>query len=303
MDLAILTAKPAIAALRPRGYASLHILSAGEVTMSVASDKLFAGDIPRLYETYLVPLLFESYAEDLARRVAALRPCRVLEVAAGTGVVTRALAQALSTETAIVATDLNEAMLREAASIPTRRPVEWQQADAMQLPFADASFDVVACEFGVMFFPDKAQAFREARRLLAPGGTYVFSVWDRIEDNEFADVVTNALAVLFPADPPRFLARTPHGYCDLSVIERDLARAGFTQRPRFDTLTARSRAASARIAALAYCQGTPLRNEIEARDPQGLATATERAAAAIAARFGDGAVDGKIQATIVTVRT
>jgi SAM-dependent methyltransferase len=152
-----------------------------------------------------------------------------------------------------------------------------------------------------MFFPDRAKAFAEARRVLRPGGHFVFNVWDRISENEFADRVTTELETIFPADPPRFLARTPHGYHDLSVIARDVAGGGFTKAPRIDTVAARSRATSARVPAVAYCQGTPLRNEIEARDASRLAEATDVAAAALARRFGTGAVDGKIQAHVVVV--
>jgi len=264
------------------------------------SDKVFAGSIPKLYDTHLVPLIFEPYATDLAKRLAGRRLSRLLEVAAGTGVVTRALSAALPESVSIVATDLNQAMLDQAAAVGTRRTVQWRQADAMQLPFDDASFDAVVCQFGVMFFPDKAKAFAETRRVLKPGGVYLFNVWDRIEDNEFADEVTQALAALFPQDPPRFMARTPHGYHERAAIERDLASGGF-RRPVIDTVAARSRAASPRIPAMAYCQGTPLRNEIESRDAARLGEATERAAEAIAARFGRGAVDGKIQAHVVTV--
>ncbi len=152
-----------------------------------------------------------------------------------------------------------------------------------------------------MFFPDKAKAFAEARRVLKPGGVFIFNAWDRIEENEFADVVTTALAAVFPADPPRFLARTPHGYHDPRTIEADLVKGGFSAAPRIDTIAARSRAASARIPAIAYCEGTPLRNEIEARDAGRLGEATEIAADAVARRFGRDAVDGKIQAHVVTV--
>jgi SAM-dependent methyltransferase len=265
------------------------------------SDKVFAGSIPKLYDTYLVPLIFEPYAADLARRVAARSPARVLEIAAGTGVVTRAMSSALPATASLVATDLNQAMIDQASAVGTSRPVEWRQADAMQLPFADATFDAVVCQFGAMFFPDKPKAFSEARRVLRPGGLYLFNVWDRIEENEFADVVTAALASRFPKDPPRFMARTPHGYHDRGAIERDLASAGFDFSPRIDTLAARSRAASCRDAAIAYCQGTPLRNEIEARDASALDEATELAAEAIAKRFGRGAVDGRIQAHVVAV--
>ena len=131
----------------------------------------------------------------------------------------------------------------------------------------------------------------------------MFNVWDRIAENEFADIVTNALESVFPLDPPRFMARTPHGYHDDRIIERDLANGGFSAAPRIDTVAARSRASSARIAAVAYCQGTPLRNEIETRDASRLAEATDIAAEAIAKRFGRGAVDGKIQAHIVTIES
>lgn len=265
------------------------------------TDREFAGAIPDVYDTWLVPLIFEPYAADLAERLRDRRPARLLEIAAGTGVATRALAAALPPGSVIVATDLNQTMLDRAASIGTSRPVEWRQADAQELPFADGSFDAVVCQFGAMFFPDRPRAFAEARRVLRSGGTFIFSTWDRIEDNEFADEVTSALAVLFPADPPRFLPRTPHGYCDRSAILRDLAAGGFAGPSRIETITARSRALSPRVPALAYCQGTPLRSEIEAQDPAGLAEATGAAEAAVARRFGMGEVEGKIQALVVTV--
>jgi SAM-dependent methyltransferase len=265
------------------------------------SDRLFAGAIPQFYERYLVPLIFQPYAADLAARVLRRQPSRVLEIAAGTGVVTRQLASVLAPEVAIVATDLNQPMLDHAAALGTARPVEWRQADAMQLPFPEATFDVVSCQFGVMFFPDKLKAFAEARRVLRPGGAFIFNVWDRIDQNEFADAVTLALEVPFAGDPPRFLARVPHGYHDAPGIARDLESSGFTRTPEFNILPARSRADSPHIPAVAYCQGTPLRNEVETRAPSRLAEVTELAAAAIARRFGGPAVDGKIQAHVISV--
>jgi SAM-dependent methyltransferase len=267
------------------------------------SDKNFAGSIPKLYETHLVPLIFAPYAADLAARLAAQRLTSVLELAAGTGVATRAMASALPDDVAIVATDLNQPMIDHAAALGTRRPVVWRQADAQQLPFDDAAFDAVACQFGAMFFPERSAAYAEVRRVLKPGGVFIFNVWDRIEENEFADTVTTALEQVFPDDPPRFLARTPHGYHDKEAIARDLAMGGFVATPRIDTLAARSRAPSFRAPAIAYCQGTPLRNEIEARDASRLADATEVAAEAMGKEFGRGAVDGKIQAHVVTIET
>lgn len=264
-------------------------------------DRSFHGSIPQIYQRFFVPMLFEPYAGDLAAKVAARRPARVLEIAAGTGVVTRHLASMLPASTHIIATDLNQPMLDQAMALGTSRPVEWRLADALQLPFPDASFDVVVCQFGAMFFPDKVKAFLEARRVLRAGSAFIFSVWDRIEENEFADVVTQALAQRFPGDPPRLAVRVPHGYYDQNVIVGDLASASFGRPMEFITLAKRSRAASADIAALAYCQGTPIRNEIEARDPAGLIAATHFVAQALAARFGEGEVDGKMQAHIVVM--
>lgn len=269
-----------------------------EMTIA-AVDKVFAGSIPQLYQSHFVPLIFQPYADDLARRLTDRRLSCVLEIAAGTGVATRALDAALPEDVAIVATDLNAAMVDEARAHGTRRPVEWRTADAMQLPFPDGSFDCVVCQFGAMFFPDKAGAFAQVRRVLAPGGLFAFNVWDRIEDNEFADTVTAALARVFPDDPPRFMARTPHGYHDVDAVARDLAAAGFTSKPHIETVAARSIAPDARLPAIAYCQGSPLRSEIEARGS--LEQATLVATQAMEARFGTGPVDGKIQAHVVTI--
>jgi ubiquinone/menaquinone biosynthesis C-methylase UbiE len=263
-----------------------------------ATDKLFAGSIPEIYQRFLVPLIFEPYAEDLAARMARVAPRDLLETAAGTGVLTRALAARLPAAR-LVATDLNQPMLDLAAARqPDAKKVTWRQADALALPFADHSFDAVACQFGVMFFPDKVQGYREARRVLKPGGRFLFNVWDRIAENEFADVVTQALATLFPQDPPRFMARIPHGYHDVEEIRAQLAAAGFSQIA-VETLEHTSKAPSPRDPAIAYCQGTPLRNEIEARDPARLDEATTRATEALAQRFGRGAVEGRIRAHVI----
>jgi ubiquinone/menaquinone biosynthesis C-methylase UbiE len=265
-----------------------------------AIDKVFAGSIPELYERYLVPLIFEPYALDLAKRIAAAKPRQVLETACGTGVLTRAMASALAADAQIVATDLNQPMLNQAsASQPNGRPITWRQADALALPFEDRSFNAVACQFGAMFFPDKVQGYREARRVLQPGGRFFFSVWDRIEDNEFADVVTQALAEMFPNDPPRFMARTPHGHHDVEKVRAELKAAGFAD-VSVDTVTERSKASSSRDVAIAYCEGTPLRSEIEARDASRLDEATQRSTEALARQFGNGPVDGRIQAHVIS---
>ncbi len=263
------------------------------------NDKVFAGSIPKFYDTLMVPLIFAAYAADMAALVAASSPGAVLETAAGSGVVTRALAPKLGADARYVVTDLNQPMLDYAASRQAYdRRIEWRRADALDLPFDDASFDVVCCQFGAMFFPDRIAGYAEARRVLRPGGRFIFNVWDRIEENAFADDVTNAVAAVFPHDPPRFLARTPHGYHDVAVIRADLTRAGFADIKN-ETRAEVSRAPSARDAATAYCQGTPLRSEIEARDASLLELATDRATEAIASRHGHGPVAGKIQAHVI----
>lgn len=266
------------------------------------ADAGFVGSVPDLYDRHLVPMIFDVYARDLAARVSGTAAHEVLEVAAGTGAVTRVLADVLPATVVITATDLNPPMIERARSVGTSRPVHWQQADAMALPFDDASFDVVVCQFGAMFFPDHAAAFAEVRRVLRPGGTFVFNVWDRIEANEFADVVSRAMAGFFADDPPMFMARTPHGYFEEATVRADLVAGGFDAAIGFEHVEARSHAASAEIAALAYCQGTPMRNEIVARDASRLDEATAVAAAAIRRAFGPAEVEGRISAFVVTAR-
>jgi ubiquinone/menaquinone biosynthesis C-methylase UbiE len=264
-----------------------------------ATDKLFAGSIPDIYDRLLVPLIFEPYAVDLAGRLARFDPQNVLETAAGTGVLTRAMAARLPGYARIVATDLNQPMLdRAAARLAGDGRISWRQADALALPFADETFDIVACQFGVMFFPDKVHGYQEARRVLRPRGRFLFNAWDRISDNVFADATTEALAGLLPADAPSFLARTPHGYHDVDRIRAELTAAGFATIA-IDTVEATSRAESARDAAVAYCQGTPLRNEIEARSGVTLEQATNVAEEALRRRFGPGPIEGRIRAHVI----
>jgi SAM-dependent methyltransferase len=263
-------------------------------------DKDFVGSIPEIYDDYLVPLIFESYAEDLATRVCALEPQDVLETAAGSGVVSRALASTIISDFQYVVTDLNQPMLDHAAGKQGADPrISWQQADALNLPFDDALFNVVICQFGVMFYPDKNAAYAEAYRVLKPGGSFIFNVWDRIETNEFASVVTAAVAAVFPDDPPGFLPRTAHGYFDENLIREQLNLAGF-DNVTIEPQDATSSAPSPHHPAVAYCQGTPLRNEIEDRDADLLQHVTDRAAQAIEKQFGSGEVSAKIRGYVIT---
>lgn len=263
------------------------------------TDAVFTGSIPALYERYLVPLLFDPYAEDIALRLADLRAGTVLELAAGTGAVTRALLKALPPSVRIIATDLNEAMLRQGEQHARSVAVTWQQADAQKLPFDDAAVDAIVCQFGVMFLPDKPQAYREAWRVLRPGGRYVFNVWGSLPDNEMSDIVTRAVAAAFPDDPPGFFARTPFGYHDPAAIRQELTAAGFAEIA-IETVDKLSRAPSAAEAALGLCQGTPLRGEIEARAASRLDEVTQIAAEALARRYGAAAFEQAMRAHVVT---
>jgi SAM-dependent methyltransferase len=253
-----------------------------------ASDTLFAGSIPALYHHHLGPLLFEPYARDIAARAGALRPGHILETAAGTGIVTEALVRE-APDAEIVATDLNQAMLDVAAGRLASPRVAFRQADAQALPFEAGRFDAVVCQFGAMFFPDRIAAYREARRVLAPGGSFLFNVWDRLDENVVSKAVADALAGLFPDSPPGFLGRVPFGYHDKAAVEADLRAAGFTEIEA-ETVICTSPLGAPRETAIGLCQGSPLRAEIEAQGEGALDRATEAVAGALARLgYGDGA--------------
>jgi ubiquinone/menaquinone biosynthesis C-methylase UbiE len=256
-----------------------------------ATDTVFAGSIPAIYEQYMVPLVFAPYAWLVAKRAAQFGPLRILETAAGTGVVTRAMRDAIP-DADIVATDLNAPMLEQAAKQAGGPRVHFEVADAQALPFRDASFDLVVCQFGVMFFPDKVRANSEARRVLRDGGRYLLVIWDRVEHNLATMAAGRAVGDLFPGDAVRFYERVPFRYHDMGEIERDLLAAGFTEL--------RSRAASARDAAIALVQGTPVRSDIEQIDPSRLHEATDAAEGALMQYEGPGGFDAPMSARLVT---
>ena len=260
--------------------------------------------IPPLFDVYdadLVPLVFQGYADDLVARTVAVGPGAVLEVAAGTGVVTRGLAAALPADVPITATDIVPGMLDRARSIGTARPVTGEVATALELRCADASFDAVVCGFGAMFFSPHDAAYAQARRVLRPGGTYLFTVWDCLDRNELCRAVAEAVAEIFPDDPPGFLTRTPYGYFDVDVIVADLAAGGFTAAPRIERLEHPARAATPLDVARAICAGTPLRDEILRRGDDALDHAIEETAQRLATRFGSAGLEGATSALCVTV--
>lgn len=262
------------------------------------SDTVFAGSIPAMYDCYMVPLLFRPYAEQTAKRARALAPERVLETAAGTGIVTQALHEAMP-EAQIVATDLNAPMLEQAARRVSSENVRFEHADALDLPFEDGSFDLVVCQFGIMFFPDKVKGNSEARRVLRKGGHYLLAIWDKVESNLATCVAGKAVAELFPDEPAAFYERIPFRYHQRTLIESDLRAAGFAEIA-FETVELRSRAASARDVAIGLTQGTPMRSEVEKRGPDALARATDAAASALLQFQGPEGFDAPMSAHIVT---
>ena len=254
----------------------------------------FTHSTPTLYDRYMGPLLFEPYAKVVAERAALFQPERILEIAAGTGIVTRALHRALP-QSQIVATDVNPVMLAVAAQRLNSDHVSFEPANAQDLPFENASFDLVVCQFGVMFFPDKVRSNEEARRVLRSNGHYVLVSFDRLELNPVPNAAGNAVAALFPDDPPAYMERGPFSYVDPALIERDLRAGGFTQ-VKLETVAVTSRV-SAREAAQGMVLGSPLRSEIERRDPSALDRALDAVTTALAQWDGK---DAPMSAHVVT---
>ena len=265
-----------------------------------SADAAFAGSIPALYDRCLGPMLFEPFAEDMAGRAATFRPKMILETAAGTGILTERLA-AFMPHAGITATDLNPDMLMLARREKDHEPqVRYERADALGLPFLDESFDLVVCQFGVMFYPDRVQAHRETRRVLRPEGTYLFSVWDGIDANPVSKCVAAAVTRIFPDNPPSFLNRVPFGYSDWAQIEADLHAGGFDQ-VGIETVAKTSRT-TAEDAATGLCCGSPLRAEIEARAPGRVEEVAGAVAEDLRALWGAGAVEQPMSALAILAR-
>jgi SAM-dependent methyltransferase len=257
----------------------------------------FSGSIPRYYDECLGPLMFEPYANDLVRRIARSGPLRVLEIACGTGIVTRRLRPALPAAATLVATDLNEAMVAYARASFPAAGIVWQIADAQALPFANESFDVVVCQFGIMFLPEPARGFGEAHRVLAPSGTLLANAWLALNENPAHQAMQDALAAMFPDSPPRFLD-TPYGYHDQERIRADATAGGFAD-VRLETVRVQSNAACAVEFAKGFARGSPLTHELEARGAD-LDEVTREIARAVALVGGSAPFTLDLAATVIT---
>jgi SAM-dependent methyltransferase len=253
-----------------------------------------------VYDELLVPLCFQGYADDLAVRVDQLREGAVLVVACGTGVETRVLTAALPPAVSITATDIVPGMVERAQRQGTSRAVTWDVVDAQSLPYDEGSFDVVVCQFGAMFFPDKVTAFAEAARVLRPGGRLELAVWDRIEANDFGAAVAAALRELFPDDPPAFLERMPYSYHAPDVIVADLVAGGFIAPDPVERVEHRARAESPEVVAGAFCGGTPLRDQLQSGGVDRLPHAIAGVSRALADRFGPSDLSGCTAALVAS---
>jgi ubiquinone/menaquinone biosynthesis C-methylase UbiE len=262
-------------------------------------DTQFDGSIPEVYDRFLGPLFFEQYAQDVARRVSELGPKNVLEVAAGTGIVTRRLLEILPQRGTLTVTDLNPPMLYyNRAKFGNEPRVSWRQADALNLPFEDGEFDIVVCQFGLMFFPDKLQGMREFRRVLSADGTLLVSVWDSFEHNPAQAIIHEILIDAFPVDPPDFY-QVPLGYHDVTELRRVATAAGFTD-VRIETLVLDGTSPSASEAAIGLVRGNPVVNMIRERAPGRQAEIEDRTKERLEERFGLGPLNVPTQAHLMT---
>ena len=261
------------------------------------NNAAFVGSIPENYDQYLGPVLFEPYAADLAARLNPPKNGTVLELACGTGIMTRRLREKLPLEVNVVATDLNEAMLSYAKiKFPASVGIEWKQADAADLPFAEKTFDAIVCQFGLMFFPDKEKAARETYRVLKPGGTFLFNVWDSIEDNDLPHIAHRIISEFFDNNPPNFY-EIPFSFHDPESIRTLLATAGFREI-RISLVPLIATAPAAHELAKGLVHGNPVIAAIRERDESIIPVIETSIATAVAGRLGDAPVRAKMQALV-----
>jgi SAM-dependent methyltransferase len=263
-----------------------------------SSTTAFVGSIPAIYDQHLGPALFEPYALEVAQRLPR-GATDVLEIAAGTGRVTRQLLARLPHDARLLATDLNEPMIQHAASVISDQRLTWRVADAQQLPLPDGSYDALVCQFGLMFVPDKPLALREMRRVLRPGGTLLLTTWDALERNPWTEQLHELAVAALPSDPPLFML-TPFSMPDPIALRDLVASAGFGfPGVRVDTVAVTGEASSAEHLAIGFVRGNPLAGQLSERGIDAEAMVT-RVHAALAERFGERPCRAQLSAHIVT---
>ena len=264
--------------------------------MKLDPNVIFEGSIPENYDRYLGPAFFEPFAKDITARLSGERPANVLEIACGTGILTRLLRDTLAPAVQFVATDLNPGMFAFAqGKFSANQNIKWQQADVVALPFLDGSFDAVVCQFGLMFVPDKQTAMRECYRVLSPRGVFLFNVWDSIERNPIGRIAHQTIASFFDRDPPDFY-ELPFGFYDADRIRALLQRAGFKSiEESLVTLACRSSAAA--DLAIGLVRGNPVATAIEERGVD-VENVIRAVSGKIAERYGAAPVESTMQALV-----
>ncbi len=267
-----------------------------------SSHSKFTGEIPKYYEKYLGPLIFKEYAEDLAHRVSVPSNGVILEIAAGTGMATRKLRDTVSSDVHIIATDITNDMLDMAKKkFDDNDNIEFQLANAIDLPFEDSKFDVLVCQFSLMFFPNKIEALKEAKRVLKPGGTFIFNVWDSFKHNDFVRIVNQTVVNCLPFEPPIFFS-VPFGFYNIEVIKELLYEAGFTEL-EIAVLPKISKSNEARDVASGFVLGTPVRLQIEESAEEPLEKIVDIVERSIGDEFGYNSLEANIQAIVFTAHT
>jgi ubiquinone/menaquinone biosynthesis C-methylase UbiE len=279
--------------------ATILRIEEGYLTSMTLQVRVIPDAMLTAHDRYFAPSVLSPFADDMARRVGRLSIGPLLEIAAGTGILTQAIASALSAGMTVIATDPSPEMVTHAAGKPGMARVIWQQADPAPLPFNDATFGIVVCQFGVAALEDPVRVFRQARRVMKQGGRFVFSVFGTLEQNPVADCLQGALDAFFPANPPRFIADALHGYSENNAIDDDLTDAGFTDAI-YTTVDQPFVAASARDVAIGYCLGTPLRTDLELLTAGDTEPAVNAATRALERRFGFGAIEAIMRAHIIS---
>ncbi|WP_171122072.1 MULTISPECIES: class I SAM-dependent methyltransferase [unclassified Ruegeria] len=261
----------------------------------------FVGDIPTHYDKGLGPNIFVDYAALIAEKCCDEPASSVIELAAGTGIVSRFLRDKLPAEASLLVTDLNAPMLEVAkAKFSGDENIQFAVANAMELPFDGPEFDLMVCQFGVMFFPDKIASYREAARVLRPGGRYVFNVWSPMSENPFSQMAHELMQKVFPDDPPGFY-KVPFHYGDPATVLGDLSSAGWSNVTH-ETIKIQKKIQDLEVFSRSLVFGNPLIDEINERggvDPEDV---VKEFRAELENRFGPDGMTMPLSATMFVCR-